>query len=94
MHVQQHDECHGHSTLHTRDDTAPRHPTACVLPGPTRRHCLVQVTAHCLYCWHQRKEDDYALRPEWAAAHGEHQRLVCGAEFFAKLLESGLYAED
>jgi hypothetical protein len=47
-----------------------------------------------VHFWHQRKEDDYALRPEWAAAHGEHQRLVCGAEFFAKLLESGLYAED
>ena len=55
---------------------------------------IYYFTAYYLYCWHQRKEDDYALRPEWAAAHGEHQRLVCGAEFFAKLLESGLYAED
>ena len=76
--------------------TIPRHATRPpVLPG---QHGGIYYISYCqlryLYCWHQRKEDDYALRPEWAAAHGEHQRLVCGAEFFAKLLESGLYAED
>jgi len=47
-----------------------------------------------LHFWHQRKEEDYKLRPEWAQAHGEHHRLVCGAEYFAKLLARGLYAED
>ena len=36
--------------------------------------------------WHQRKEEDYALRPEWGAAHGEHHRLHCGATHFAKLI--------
>ena len=72
----------------------PRHPTAAT-PWPNTEALLsTKLLLTHLYCWHQRKEDDYALRPEWAAAHGEHQRLVCGAEFFAKLLESGLYAED
>ena len=46
-----------------------------------------------LFFWHQLKEEDYAIRPEWAAAHGEHQRLACGADSFSRLIAAGHFTE-
>ena len=35
---------------------------------------------------HQRKEEDYSLRPDWAAAHTEEKGRTVGAEHFARLI--------
>jgi hypothetical protein len=43
--------------------------------------------------WHQRKEEDYALRPEWLAAHGAAQSKACGADDFARLIAAGHYSD-
>lgn len=47
-----------------------------------------------VHFWHQRKEEDYALRPDWEQAHGTHQRLACGGEFFGGLIDRGLCAVE
>ena len=46
-----------------------------------------------LVFWHQLKEEDYALRPDWAKAHGEQQRNACGADDFARLIAGGHYVD-
>jgi hypothetical protein len=40
--------------------------------------------------WHQLKEEDYALRPEWAAAHKTRCKTA-GAGLFARLVADGRY---
>ncbi|KAL3914663.1 MAG: hypothetical protein SGPRY_007553, partial [Prymnesium sp.] len=39
--------------------------------------------------WHQRKEEDYELRPDWRAAHGEKHKYTFGAEYFGKMIQDG-----
>jgi hypothetical protein len=40
--------------------------------------------------WHQRKEEDYAERPDWAReAAAKHVPSKCGAEHFARLIAAG-----
>uniref|UniRef100_A0A7S4C635 Uncharacterized protein n=1 Tax=Chrysotila carterae TaxID=13221 RepID=A0A7S4C635_CHRCT len=39
--------------------------------------------------WHQRKEEDYALRPDWERALTPAHAQSCGAEHFARLIAKG-----
>jgi len=36
--------------------------------------------------WHQRKEEDYALRQDWSAQVGQEHANACGAEHFARMI--------
>ena len=46
-----------------------------------------------LVFYHQRREDDYAIRPEWREEHTAHHSQVCDAETFSQLLEARRYVE-
>ncbi|KAL1530511.1 hypothetical protein AB1Y20_001412 [Prymnesium parvum] len=57
----------------------------------TRTQFIRSLGESSLRFWHQCKEEDYELRPEWAAAHGDHHTHMCGAEYFSKVIETGHY---
>ena len=58
----------------------------------TRSRFLRSAADGGLCFWHQRKEEDYALKPDWEKAHGAEHRKKCGAETFAKLVAAGKVA--
>ena len=39
------------------------------------------------------KEEDYKIRPDWKAMHGEKQRKACGADDFSRLIAAGHYTD-
>lgn len=84
-----HPNAGAHSSKH--DDSIPRSENLLVFSGRlvTRSRFIRSAADHNLKFWHQAKEDDYALRPDWEATLTRGHLTDFSAEHYAKIVGEG-----